>query len=183
MMRFFLGLVFGFTLTVMPALAAGPVTKPGKIAVIKSPLQQISMKMQEQSMRIQSALKAGKITAAQAKAMRDALQAARRKQSEFFRQNKKPVLTDAQQAQLNQMLDINAKNLPIDPLDSKKMPDDPFGKNAGKKMPVDPLEKNKMKMPNHSLNKTKWNRPPDPLEKNKAQMPDEPLDSKAANIQ
>jgi hypothetical protein len=172
MFRLFLGVVLGFILAAMPALASGPVGKQVNGKNVNPTVQQIDQKIAGQMMKIQSALNKGKITRAQAKTLKDGLQAVRKKEAGFFKQNKKHILTAEQQGQLDQMLLDNARNMPPDPLEI----------NAAKKMPVDPLEKNK-KMPVGSMDKMKLNRPPDPLEKNKKKLPDDPIESQGANVQ
>jgi ribosomal protein S6E (S10) len=128
MMRFFSGLALGLALAVMPALAAGPVCKSVKGKNIKPAVQQINMKIMGQTKKIQSALRAGKITPAQAKILREELQAVRKKEAGFFKQNKKNGLTADQQGQLDQMLLNNAKKMPVDPLESggANMPNEPL---------------------------------------------------------
>ena len=151
MVRFFSGLALGLALAVMPALASGPVCKTVKGKNVKPAVQQVNMKIAGQTKKIQSALKAGKISQAQAKILRGELQAVRRKEAGFFKQNKKNILTADQQAQLNQMLLNNAKKLPPDPYESTKLPDDPLDAKAAKQMPVEPLERSGANMPNEPL--------------------------------
>ena len=104
MYRFIYGVVLALLLTAMPALAASTAGKAVKDKKTNVTLLPSDMKIRGQKMQIQSALKADKITQAQAKNLLSGIQEVQKKQADFFRQNGKHILTADQQGQLEQML-------------------------------------------------------------------------------
>lgn len=118
MKHFTVGLVAAITLGMGLASAAPPVPTPkaglAKVNPASTPnpvSKNVNARMMEQIQQIKKDLHAGKITEAQAKALRDQVKAIRKQALDDMKANGKKLLTPAQESELNAALDANAKSL------------------------------------------------------------------------
>lgn len=89
------------------AFAAGvPVTA-------KSPTEKLQIRMRQQNIQIQRDEKAGKLTKAQAKALKAQVETIRKAEIADLKQNGTKTLTDPQVAELNGQLNSLSKQIPI----------------------------------------------------------------------
>jgi ribosome recycling factor len=99
--------ILALLLTQSLAFAAGvPVTA-------KSPAEKLQIRMRQQNIQIQRDEKAGKLTKAQAKALKAQVEAIRKAEIADIKQNGTKTLTDDQVNQLNQQLNTLSKSIPI----------------------------------------------------------------------
>ncbi len=91
---------------------AAETTAPAPKPVIHHPrIHEVHDRMKDQEARIKEGLKSGKLTPAQAKALRDVLKSVQAQMEADYKTNGKRELTDDQKKQLNQMLDENSKTI------------------------------------------------------------------------
>ncbi len=74
-------------------------------------IHEVHDRMRDQEKRIEAGLKAGTLTPAQAKALRDVLKSVHAQMEADYKANGKRELTPDQQKQLNQLLDENSKTI------------------------------------------------------------------------
>ena len=81
--------------------------------IAKTPMDKLQLRMQYHVAQIQRELKLGKLTKDQAKALKGQVEAIRKQEITFLKQNNSKVLTDDQLNQLNQQLNTLSKSIPI----------------------------------------------------------------------
>jgi uncharacterized protein involved in exopolysaccharide biosynthesis len=79
----------------------------------KTPMDKLSIRLRQQNIQIQRDEKAGKLTKAQAKALKAQVEAIRKAEIADLKQNGTKTLTDDQVNQLNQQLNTLSKSIPI----------------------------------------------------------------------
>jgi hypothetical protein len=123
-----------FILTLMMAygvaIAASMPTPTVPKVLPNTPMNRLTIRLRQQNIQIQRDVKAGKLTMAQAKTLRDQVEAIRKQESAYIKANGTPstgstsspqagsrqagkYLTDAQVAQLNEQLNTLSKSIPI----------------------------------------------------------------------
>jgi ribosome recycling factor len=80
---------------------------------VKAPRDKLSIRLRQQNIQIQRDEKAGKLTKAQAKALKSQVEAIRQQEIADLKQNGTKTLTDEQVNQLNQQLNTLSKSIPI----------------------------------------------------------------------
>ena len=88
-------------------LAAGPSVQT------KSPLDKLSIRLRQQNIQIQRDEKAGKLTKAQAKALKAQVETIRQQEITDLKQNGTKTLADVQMTRLNEQLNTLSKSIPI----------------------------------------------------------------------
>ena len=96
-------------LVMTPLVALGT----GLSTLTKSPMDKLSIRFSQQNIQIQRDEKAGKLTKAQAKALKVQVEAIRKAEIADLKQNGTKSLTDAQVTQLNEQLNTLSKSIPI----------------------------------------------------------------------
>jgi len=97
-----------------PALAfAAPQPTSVNVHIQRSPMDKLSIRLRQQNIQIQRDEKAGKLTKAQAKALKAQVEAIRKAEIADLKQNGTKTLTDAQIAELNGQLNSLSKSIPI----------------------------------------------------------------------
>lgn len=81
--------------------------------LVKTSIDKLSIRLRQQNIQIQRDEKAGKLTKAQAKALKAQVEAIRQQEISDLKQNGTKTLTDAQVAQLNEQLNTLSKSIPI----------------------------------------------------------------------
>jgi ribosome recycling factor len=99
-----------FILTVF--VAQGVVFGAGAVAP-KTPMEKLTIRLRQQNIQVQRDEKAGKLTKAQAKALKAQVEAIRKAEIADLKQNGTKTLTDDQVNQLNQQLNTLSKSIPI----------------------------------------------------------------------
>jgi len=79
----------------------------------KSPAEKLQIRLRQQNIQIQRDEKTGKLTKAQAKALKARVEAIRQQEIADLKQNDTKTLTDSQIATLNQQLNTLSKSIPI----------------------------------------------------------------------
>ena len=79
----------------------------------KTPMDKLSIRLRQQNIQIQRDEKTGKLTKAQAKALKGQVETIRKAEIADLKQNGTKTLTDAQVAQLNGQLNTLSKSIPI----------------------------------------------------------------------
>lgn len=79
----------------------------------KAPMEKLQLRMRHQMAQIQRDVKTGKLTKDQAKVLKAQVEAIRKQEITFLKQNGIKTLTDAQIAQLNDQLNTLSKSIPI----------------------------------------------------------------------
>lgn len=79
----------------------------------KNPIHYLSTRARQQMIQIQKDVKAGKLTAAQAKALQGQIQTVRQQEMADLKQNGNHQLTDTQFAQLTGQFDTISKSIPL----------------------------------------------------------------------
>ena len=119
-MNYKMRLVFNFLLTLMfsmpftsfcfSANALAPTT--GGFSP-KTPTDKLNLRIRHQVAQIQKETKLGKLSKDQSKSLKSQVEAVRKQELVFLKQDGAKVLTDAQMAQLNSQLDTLSKSIPI----------------------------------------------------------------------
>jgi iron uptake system EfeUOB component EfeO/EfeM len=86
---------------------------PVNVHVQRTPIEKLSIRLREQNIQIQRDEKAGKLTKAQAKALKAQVEAIRQQEIADLKQNGTKTLTDSQIDQLNGALNTLSKSIPI----------------------------------------------------------------------
>ena len=95
------------------ALGAGMPTPTAPKVLPSTPMNRLTIRLRQQNIQIQREVKVGKLTAAQAKTLKDQVGAIRKAEIADLKQNNSKTLTDAQMAQLNDQLNTLSKSIPI----------------------------------------------------------------------
>src|ERR1039457_6005541 len=95
------------------AAFAAPQSTPVNVHVQRSPMDKLSIRFRQQNIQILRDEKAGKLTKAQAKALKAQVEVIRQQEIADLKQNGTKTLTDAQVAQLNGQLNTLSKSIPI----------------------------------------------------------------------
>jgi hypothetical protein len=85
----------------------------GSSAPTKTPMDKLAIRLRQQNIQIQRDEKAGKLTKAQAKALKAQVESIRKAEMADLKQNNTKTLTDAQLIQLNEQLNTLSKSIPI----------------------------------------------------------------------
>ncbi len=102
-----------FEIILFLAMIQGVAFGAGVSTSTKSPMDKLSIRLRQQNIQIQWEEKAGKLTKAQAKALKAQVEAIRQKEIADLKQNGTKTLTDAQIASLNQQLNTLSKSIPV----------------------------------------------------------------------
>ena len=103
----------GLVVALVWILSQGLSFGAGIIVSTKSPMDKLSIRLRQQNIQIQRDEKAGKLTKAQAKALRAQVEAIRKAEIADLKQNGTKTLTDSQIVSLNQQLNGLSKSIPI----------------------------------------------------------------------
>jgi hypothetical protein len=107
-------LLYILTLVLIQSIAfASPQPTPVNVHIQRTPMDKLSIRLRQQNIQIQRDEKAGKLTKAQAKALKVQIEAIRQQEIADLKQNGTKTLTDAQIASLNQQLNNLSKSIPI----------------------------------------------------------------------
>ena len=107
-------LVFILTLMMAQGVAFGAAQPtPVNVHIQRTPMDKLAIRLRQQNIQIQRDQKAGKLTAAQAKALKAQVEAIRQQEIADLKQNGTKTLTDSQISQLNQQLNTLSKSIPI----------------------------------------------------------------------
>jgi len=79
----------------------------------KTPMEKLAIRLRQMHIQISRDEQGGKLTKAQAKTLRGQVEAIRKEEGAFLKQNGTKTLTDAQIAHLNQELNTLSKSIPI----------------------------------------------------------------------
>jgi len=105
---------FILSLALAQSLAfASPQPTPVNVHIQRSPMDKLSIRLRQQNIQIQRDEKAGKLTKAQAKALKAQVEAIRQQEITDLKQNGTKTLTDTQVGQLNGQLNTLSKSIPI----------------------------------------------------------------------
>ena len=93
-------------------MAQGAAFGAGAVAP-KTPMEKLQIRLRQQNIQIQRDEKAGKLTKAQAKALKAQVEAIRQQEIADLKQGGAKTLTDSQITQLNGQLNTLSKSIPI----------------------------------------------------------------------
>ena len=107
--------LFLILVLVMPRTSAfaAPQPTPVNVHIQRSPMDKLSIRLRQQNIQIQRDEKVGKLTKAQAKALKAQVEAIRQQEITDLKQNGTKTLTDTQVGQLNGQLNTLSKSIPI----------------------------------------------------------------------
>ncbi len=110
-MRF---LTFVLLLVIAQGVAFGAVQPtPVNVHIQRTPMDKLTIRLRQQNIQIQRDQKAGKLTVAQAKALKGQVEAIRKTEIADLKANGTKTLTDAQIASLNEQLNTLSESIPI----------------------------------------------------------------------
>lgn len=92
---------------------AAPRPTPVNVQIQRSPMDKVAIRLRQQNIQIQRDEKAGKLTKAQAKALKAQVETIRQQEIADLKQNSTKTLTDSQVTVLNQQLNSLSKSIPI----------------------------------------------------------------------
>jgi hypothetical protein len=108
----YLVITFIFILPAMSFCAAAP-TQTSSHFIAQTPMDKLQLRLRHQVAQIQREARLRKLTKDQAKTLKAQVEAIRRQEMAFLKQNGTKTLTDAQVNQLNGQLNTLSKSIPI----------------------------------------------------------------------
>lgn len=92
---------------------AGMPTPTAPKVLPNTPINRLTILLRQQNIQISRDLRAGKLTKDQAKSLKVQVEAVRKQEITFLKQNSTKTLTDTQATQLNEQLNTLSKSIPI----------------------------------------------------------------------
>ena len=106
--------VFLLVLVMVQGVAFGAAQPtPVNVHIQRTPMDKLTIRLRQQNIQISRDLKAGKLTAAQAKTLKGQVEAIRKAEIADLKINGTKTLTDAQITSLNEQLNTLSKSIPI----------------------------------------------------------------------
>ena len=107
-------LVFILTLVMAQGAAfASPQPTPVNVHIQRSPMDKLNIRLREHNIQIERETRLGKLTKAQAKALKAQVEVIRKTEIANLKTNGTKTLTDTQLASLNEQLNTLSKTIPI----------------------------------------------------------------------